>query len=268
MNARSYLFVPASRPDRFAKAIASGADAVVVDLEDAIPPDGKDAARAQLSEWMAQDAGHRVVVRINGADTEWFGQDLDLCASTCVAGVMLPKASAPSDLQRVRRAGPGRALLPMIETAAGFEQAAALARVEGVERLVFGSVDFQQDLGIAGEGEELLHFRSGLVLQSRLAGVAAPVDGVTIDIDDADRLACDAERARRLGFGGKLCIHPSQVAVVHRAFRPSEDELAWAARVVEAAEHARGAVLALDGRMVDKPVILQARTMLARALAT
>jgi citrate lyase subunit beta / citryl-CoA lyase len=268
VTARSYLFVPASQPDRFAQAVASGADVVILDLEDAIPPDGKNTARAQLAEWLAQGARFSVALRVNAAGTEWFAKDLTLCNMPAVTAVMLPKAASPAHLAEVARAAPGRALLPLIETAAGFERAAALARVAGVDRLVFGSVDFQRDLGIEGDGEELLHFRSGLVLQSRLAGLAAPVDGVAIDIDDEEGLARDATRARRLGFGAKLCIHPVQVPVVHRAFRPSEDELAWATRVVEAAEHARGAVFALDGSMVDKPVILRAHTVLARALRT
>jgi citrate lyase subunit beta/citryl-CoA lyase len=140
-----------------------------------------------------------------------------------------------------------------------------LAGAPGVERLVFGSIDFQVDLGIDGEGDELLCFRSQLVLVSRLAGIRAPVDGVSTAIDDAATLRADAERARRLGFGAKLCIHPKQVDVVDRAFLPSDAERDWARRVLDAAERAGGAVVAVDGKMVDKPVMLRAQAILDEA---
>lgn len=264
MGCRSYLFVPADRPDRFAKALASGADAVIVDLEDAVAPDAKARARAALGEWL-RHAPARVIVRINGAQSEWFADDLALVASPAVAGVMLPKSERAEDLARVAQGAPGRELLPLIETAAGFEAVRALAQAGGVARLAFGSIDFQLDLGIRGDGEELLYFRSRLVLASRLAGIDAPIDGVCAAIDDASRLEQDALRARRLGFGAKLCIHPRQVEGVNRAFSPTPDEIAWAQRVVQAAAEARGGAVALDGRMIDRPVILQAEAIVRAA---
>jgi citrate lyase subunit beta/citryl-CoA lyase len=261
MNARSYLFVPADRPERFAKALATGAGAVVIDLEDAVAPEAKQGARSTLAAWLA-DAPAPVVLRINAADTEWFDADLALCALPGVAGVMLPKAERSADLARVARAAPGRSLLPLIETALGFDRLRAITESPCVERLVFGSIDFQLDLGIAGDGEELLFFRSQLVLASRLAGIGAPVDGVSTAIDDVAALRADTSRARRLGFGAKLCIHPKQVAVVYTAFMPSDEEVAWARRVIEAAGRSQGAAVAVDGKMVDKPVILRAQAML------
>ena len=261
MNARSYLFVPADRPERFAKALASGAGAVVIDLEDAVAPEAKQGARSTLAAWLA-DAPAPVVLRINAADTEWFDADLALCALPGVAGVMLPKAERSDDLARLARAAPGRALLPLVETALGFDRLRTIAEAPCVERLVFGSIDFQLDLGIAGDGEELLFFRSQLVLASRLAGIGAPVDGVSTAIDDVESLRADTTRARRLGFGAKLCIHPKQVAVVNAAFMPSDKEMAWARRVIEAAGRSQGAAVAVDGKMVDKPVILRAQAML------
>jgi citrate lyase subunit beta/citryl-CoA lyase len=261
MSARSYLFVPADRPERFAKALASGAGAVVIDLEDAVAPGARRAARSTLAAWLA-DAPTPVVLRINAADTEWFDADLALCALRGVAGVMLPKAERRGDLARVARAAPGRSLLPLVETAVGFDRLRTIAEAPGVERLVFGSIDFQLDMGISGDGEELLLFRSQLVLASRLAGIGAPVDGVSTVIDDVDPLRADTLRARRLGFGAKLCIHPKQVAVVNAAFMPSQEEVAWARRVIEAAERSQGAAVAVDGKMVDKPVILRAQAVL------
>ncbi len=257
--ARSLLFVPGSRPDRFDKALAAGAGAVVVDLEDAVPPADKDRARAALRDWLAPQ--RPVIVRINGADTAWFPDDLALCAHPGVAAVMLPKAERAADLAEVRTAG-ARALLPLVESATGLAAARALAREPGVQRLAFGSIDFQVDLGMRDALEdELLHFRSELVLASRLAGLQAPVDGVSTAIDDAERLSEDVLRARRLGFGGKLCIHPRQVEAVERLFAPSPAERAWAQRVLDAAAAAGGAAIAVDGKMVDKPVILRAQAI-------
>ncbi|MEO8485889.1 MAG: CoA ester lyase [Betaproteobacteria bacterium] len=261
MSARTYLFVPADRPDRYEKALAAGASAVIVDLEDAVAPDAKTAAREALARWLPR-APARVLVRVNAADTGWFADDLALCGHPSVVGVVMPKAERRADLAHASAVAAGRHLYPLIETAAGFDAMRTLASATGVERLVFGSIDFQHDLDIAGDDEALLRFRSEIVLVSRLAGIRAPVDGVTIAIDDADALRADAERARRLGFGAKLCIHPRQVAIVERAFRPTGAEREWARRVVEAAQRARGAVVAVDGRMVDRPVLLRAREIL------
>ncbi|URI09936.1 CoA ester lyase [Aquincola tertiaricarbonis] len=261
--ARSYLFVPASRPERIAKALASGADAVVVDLEDAVPPEAKATARAQLQAWLEGPQAAPVVLRINGCDTQEFGDDLALCRHPQVAAVMLPKAERPEDIARV--ADTGRPVLALVETAAAIDALRAIASAPGVQRLVFGSIDFQLDLGIDGEGEELLFFRSQIVLASRLARLQPPVDGVSTALDDEALLRADSERARRLGFGAKLCIHPRQVAAVNAAFTPDAQAVQWAQRVLQAAADAGGAAVALDGRMIDKPVILRAQDILARA---
>ena len=154
--------------------------------------------------------------------------------------------------------------MALIETARGFANRDEIATHPAVQRLAFGSIEFQLDLGIAGGGEALLMFRSGLVLASRLAGLPAPLDGVTVEVADLQPVAADAARARQLGFGGKLCIHPSQVGPVNAAFSPSAAELEWAQRVVAACEAAAGAAVAVDGKMVDKPVLLRAQAILAR----
>ena len=264
MLPRSYLFVPADRPDRFAKAQASGADAVIIDLEDAVAPHAKSAARAALADWL--DAGQQpVAVRINGVDTAWFADDLALAARSGVTAVMLPKAERADDLGHVRAAVPSVALLPLIETADGIDRVREIAGATGVQRLVFGSIDLQLDLGINGDGDELLLFRSQLVLASRLAQLAPPVDGVSTVIDDQVALQSDARRARRLGFGGKLCIHPRQVATINNAFSPDASEIAWAQRIVAAAAHADGAAVAVDGKMVDRPVLLRAQALLRQS---
>lgn len=259
MIPRTYLFVPADRPERLAKALSSGTDAVIVDLEDAVAPSAKAAAREALRTWLAREEG-QVVVRINAIDTPWYADDIALCRAPAVAAVMVPKAERVADLD-----GGGKPVLVLVETAAGIDAVRELARAPRVERLVFGSIDLQLDLGIDGDDLELLLFRSQLVLASRLAGLAPPVDGVSTAFDDAGQLQADARRARRLGFGGKLCIHPKQVDAVNIAFSPSPEEIAWAQRVLEAAAKAGGAAVAVDGKMIDRPVILRAEALLRQA---
>jgi citrate lyase subunit beta / citryl-CoA lyase len=217
-----------------------------------------------VAAWLA--GARAVVLRINGAETEWFEDDLTLCSLPGVAAVMVPKAESTDQLLAVAaRTRTGVALLPQIETARGFANAAAIANCARVARLVFGSFDFQADLGIGGEDEELLYFRSQLVLVSRLAGILPPVDGVTLALDDAETLRAHTARARRLGFGGKLCIHPRQVPMVNECFRPTAEEVEWASKVVKASREAGGGAVSVDGRMVDRPVVLQAEGILCEA---
>lgn len=261
VSARSFLFVPGDRPERIAKAWGSGADNVIVDLEDAVPPRGKDAARAAL--FAALTPAAPVLVRINGADTPWFEQDLAMCHQSGVAGIVLPKAERVEDLDRVAAVvGRRRPIHALIETAAGLWNAMAIAQHAAVARLLFGSIDLQLDLGIGGDDDELDAFRSQLVLVSRLARLPAPVDGVTVTFDDPEPVRADALRARRFGFGAKLCIHPRQIAVVNAAFSPTVEELRWAERVLEAVRQSNGAAVALDGRMIDRPVVLRAEAIL------
>jgi len=275
-SARSFLFVPASRPDRYAKALASGADAVVIDLEDAVAPDAKAQARQQLADGFdalpAADRA-RVLVRINAAGTPWHADDVALVALLAqldLGGVLLPKAEAVADLtQLAASVGAGCAVLPMIESAAGLAAIDVLAACAGVTRLVFGNLDFQVDLGMAcGPDEaELQPVRLALVLAARRAGLPAPVDGITPGTGDTPQLQQDALRSRRSGFGAKLCIHPAQVAAVHAALAPTAAELDWARRVVDAGRSAGGAVFSLDGRMVDAPVLRLAERTLAAQVA-
>lgn len=260
---RSYLFVPGDRPERIVKAFSAGAEAVIADLEDAVAPDAKTAARDLLAD--ALSAEHAVYVRVNGADSAWFEDDLAVCAMPGVRGIVLPKAERVEDIARIgARLGAGMPVLALIETARGMANAESIAACPAVQRLLFGSIDFQVDLGIEGDGLELLMFRSRLVLLSRLADLDAPVDGVTAAFDDPVLTAAEAQRARREGFGGKLCIHPKQIAAVNAAFSPSTDELAWAQRVVKVASEAGGSAVALDGKMIDKPVLAKAERILRR----
>jgi citrate lyase subunit beta/citryl-CoA lyase len=259
----SYLFVPGDRPERIPKARASGADAVIADLEDAVAPGAKVTARNALAASLS--AAQLLIVRVNGVGTEWFDLDAELCRQPGVAAVALPKAESGDDIRLLAaRIGSGIPILPIIESAKGLWNLLDIAQATGVQRLLFGPIDFQLDLGMQGGAEELMAFRTQIVLASRVAGIAAPVDGPTVAIDDAAQLRDDTLRAKRLGFGGKLCIHPKQVAIVQEHFSPSAEEIAWAQRVVSAASAAQGAAIAVDGKMIDRPVLVQAEMILER----
>lgn len=251
--ARTLLFVPGNRPDRFAKAAAAGADLVVLDLEDAVAPDGKVQARAEVDAWLA--AGGAAAVRINAAGTDWFAEDLAMVRRHGCP-VMVPKAEDPVVLQEI----PGP-VIALLETARGIDSAREVCEVSTVVRVAFGSVDLAAELGVQPDDHlALAYARSRVVLASAVAGIAPPLDGVTVAVRDADALAADIEHGKRLGFTGKLCIHPSQVDAVRAGFSPSAGELDWARRVLDAAAH--GDVTVVDGRMVDKPVLDRARRLL------
>ncbi len=271
LTARSFLFVPADRTERYAKALASGADVVVIDLEDAIAHDGKDRARALLDgAWGDLAHEDRVVIRINGLDSLELADDAALCASLGPAGVMVPKAESAHSLAAFHARMGGIPLIPMIETAVGYAAVDALARADGTARLAFGNIDFQADLGMVPgpDQAELAPARFGIVVASRAAGIAAPIDGITLETGKGGEITAATHRAIRFGFAGKLCIHPDQIAPVHAAFAPSPEDAAWARRVVAAADDSKGAAIRVDGRMVDRAVILLAERVLALASQT
>jgi len=257
--ARSLLFVPGDRPERFSKAAATEASRVVLDLEDAVAPSAKSDAREAIGAWLAQ--GHPAMVRINAMDTPWFSEDLALLRRYPHAGVMLPKADAAT-MAHTLQALPGQENVALLETVAGYMTLSALAAVPGLQRIAFGSIDFATESGIADEGDALTSVRVHIVLTSLHAGLAAPIDGVSVEFNDEGVMQANALRARTLGFGGKLCIHPRQVGPVNAAYVSSPAELAWAHRVMDAAARSDGAACAVDGKMVDKPVITRAQQIL------
>jgi citrate lyase subunit beta/citryl-CoA lyase len=266
---RTYLFVPGNRPERFAKAFASGADAIVLDLEDAVAPVAKNEAREAVARWSREAAEAdraRVVVRINDGHSSAIVDDLRLLRHAGITGVMLPKAESAAQVSEVCAAVPGARVLALIESACGVAQATGVACAQGVVRLVFGTLDyaFDLDLDISDGAEGLSHAASVLAIASRVAGLAAPVAGVTPQVDDEQRLLSDLAWARRHGFGAKLCIHPRQVAPIHAALAPSAQAIDWARRVL-AADAASPGAAQLDGRMIDRPVVLQAQRTVQRA---
>ncbi len=272
---QTVLFVPADRPEMLAKAQRLGADALLIDLEDAVAVEAKAAARERLAELLrdVRLAGRSAVcVRVNALG-EGAEEDLAALAGCPLDAVGLPKASAPAQLTQVRaaideRLGEPVALMPQVESAAGVLAAPELVRVPGVDAIAFGGEDFCVDLGVSRSEDslELLAPRALLALHACAARLPA-IDTVWTALADEEGLLREARTARQLGFAGKLLIHPAQIEPVRRVFRPSEDELDWARRVLSTRAHEREevGVHVIDGKMVDAPVLAQAERILARA---
>lgn len=269
---RSVLFVPGGRPDMIAKVGRSAPDGVVLDLEDAVAPGDKDAARATVVAALeVLDVDALVLVRVNPAGSAWFADDVAAVAGTRADGIMLPKLERSIELVELRSQlearGRGDAVIVGgLESAAGVADARSLLSVGATVGLVaayFGAEDYVADLGgrRTAAGHEVLYARSQVVLASRLAGVAA-LDQVVTAVRDDDAFRRDAAQARNLGYLGKLCIHPAQVPLAREAFSPTEAELAHARAVVEASARGVGMV---DGQMVDDVHVRMARAVLARA---
>lgn len=259
----SYLFAPATRLDRVLKAAAGAAGAVIVDLEDAVAVDTKDAARDGLADLQPP---RPLLVRVNARSTPFHDDDIAAArALPWLAGVVVPKVEAGDDVAAVAAAlSRPVPILAIVESARGIQRVDRIAAA-GVDRLLFGTVDYLADIRATDGAAAGAYPRSRLVVASAAAGIASPVDGPTLVFDDAGIVAADAHAARAAGFGGKLCIHPAQVPVVNEAFAPTAAELAWATRVVEEEARTGEGVFTIDGKMVDVPVIAEARRLLGLA---
>src|SRR5690554_870886 len=263
---RSVLFVPGSRPERFAKALAAGADAVIIDLEDAVEQQYKDDARKHIREFAAATPDATFLVRINDATTPWFEDDLALCASLdSVATIVLPKAETSAQVKQTVQTG--KAALPIVESPRGVLALAELAATENVSRLSFGSLDLMLELGTTPDTPAahtmLEHVRCQILLHSAAHGLAQPLDGGFPDFRDVPGLQKHALHIKHMGFAGMLCIHPAQISPIHEAFMPSPQEQEWARRVIEIADRTGSSAFQVDGKMVDVPVIQRARQILA-----
>lgn len=260
------LFTPGDRFERFDKGWAASTGRLILDLEDAVTPERKPAAREAVLRWLLE-TGQEPLLRVNAADTPHQAEDLDALGGSRVAGVIVPKVNTPGDLEAPRAAWPAAPLFPLIETAQGLEHATEIASAPGVAQLLLGALDLHADCGIDYPHPALLeHARLRLVLASRCAGIAAPIDSPHPAVRELDEVAKDAQSSARLGFAGKLCIHPGQIASVAEAFRPSDEQLQWAREVIAAVQDGAGAVQ-VRGRMVDAPVIAWAKALLGRTLA-
>jgi citrate lyase subunit beta / citryl-CoA lyase len=270
---RTFLFLPADRLARLDKALASGAHMVILDLEDAVAPATKESARAALGAlWLQMDEAvrARIAIRINATATPWHAKDAQLLrqiSSQGLGGVMLAKTESVAQLGAMAQQCAGTALFPLVESAKGFAALDLIARAPGVARIVFGHLDFQVDLGMqCGPDErELDAVRFQFVCASRQAGLPGPVDGVTTQLKDPAQLAHDAQRSRRFGFTGKLCIHPDQVGAVNAAMGPTASQAEWAQRVLDAAGEQNAGAFQFEGAMVDAPVLARARSYLQLA---
>lgn len=259
--ARSALFVPGDRPERFDKAASSGADVVILDLEDAVAADRKQAARRQIRAWL--DSGGRATVRVNGpTGAEWEADCQAIGGAAGLLAVIVPMAEEPATLTELNRVL-GVPVIALVETARGVLAAARIAEAPGVVRLGVGHLDLAADLGSGTGREAMISARSAVVLASRAAGLPGPLDGVTTTLDDPAVCADDARYAASLGFAGKLAIHPRQVPVINAAFAPSGEELAWAREVLAASSG--GGAVRVQGQMVDAPVVARAEQLIARA---
>lgn len=267
---RSFLFVPASRPERINKALASGADAVIVDLEDAVEEAAKPQARLNLLQYFSQNPSAQVYLRINSIqDTDNYQADLELCGYPQVIGVFLPKAEHVEPINALFKLI-NKPLILIIETALGVHQVTDLAQANGVQQLSFGALDLALDLGfrMGTPGAQQLcdQVRYALLVASCLGGIAAPIDAVYPCISDEQGLCKQARDAADMGFSGVLAIHPKQIKDIHQAFAPSVEEIEWAQQVLALyAEHEKG-VFMLNGEMIDAPVIAKARGIAIHAI--
>ena len=254
------LFVPATRLDRLVKAAASGADAIIVDLEDAVEPSEK--AQARLALESVEFPALPIILRINACDTEWYADDVKTARNLNLCAVMLPKAEDAAQLAKLHRTlGEAVEIIALVETVRGVGNLDEICGSTDVKRIAFGSVDFAADLGCAHTPESLGFARAQILFASRLAGLVAPLDGVTTSVSEAVIAQDDARRAAELGFGGKLCIHPNQIKPVRAGFAPTQAEVDWARKVLASDDAGASKV---DGMMIDAPVRLRAAQIIRR----
>lgn len=256
------LFVPANRPDRIAKALGASTDTVIVDLEDAVPADDKDVARSHLEQSLAPESTRSIWLRINAPGTVWHESDVSHAASLPVSAIMVAKSEDADVLQAIRKTlTPSQLLIALVESAKGVQNCEAIAAAS--DRMAFGSIDFALDIGSDHARDALSFARSRLVIAARAARQPAPLDGVTTAVGDTSLIADDAAYARSMGFGGKLLIHPGQIAPARAGFQPQPAELDWARRIVANSKDSGAA--AIDGEMIDAPVLQRAQAILERA---
>lgn len=268
---RSLLFVPAVRPDRYPKALATGADAVCIDLEDGVAFGSKDEARESALEFFLERVSTRaeVSLRINDPKTELGQRDLDAVKQSGIRpdALMLPKCEGPDEIRSVENTLsdilPNLPLIVMAETARGVVAADTIATATpNVTALFFGAIDYAADVGCAVEWDAVLFARSRVVLAAAMAGVS-PIDSPFMDVPALDMLSEECKRSKALGFVGKMAIHPTQIKTIHQAFSPTADDLAWARKIVSAYDRNGGGVLLVDGKLIERPVIATAKRILA-----
>ena len=269
---KSYLFVPGNRPERIEKALNSSADAVIIDLEDAVAIEKKREARQLVYNVITKvtPTPKKIYVRVNDIHSPFWEEDVRFTVGHPFSGIVLPKTESAEAVQKLaHELKDGQTIIPLIETAKGITLAYEIASSSKVIRLAFGAMDYCLDLGIAvGTNEQVLHYpRSALVVASRSAGIQPPIDTVYVDIQDIEGLKKETMLAKQLGMFAKLCIHPDQLDIVNRIFTPSDKEIEWAKKVISAFEKAEQqglGVIHLNGKMIDYSSYKQARLVMQR----
>ena len=285
---RTALFVPGNRLERVDKALATEADAVIIDLEDAVPSSQKDQARSDVAQKLKNTPGQKIIVRVNGLDTPEFARDLKAVVGPNLSGLLVPKFEGSSEVALINEAllkaeaavGLQAGIVPVIalvETAKGVENISKIAAGQTeparLYTVAFGAADYSLDLGIelTMSGDELSYARSRLPIACRAHDLAPPIDTpFMIDLKDIPALKADTVRAKQLGFMGKLCIHPNQIEPVNAIFSPGPNEIAQAEKIIQAYEEseAKGlGAIQVDGKFVDLPVVERARRTLRLASA-
>lgn len=268
-SARSLLFVPGNRPERYHKAISSGADSVCIDLEDAVAPHQKDIARrALLQELSSGKLNGNIGIRINPVDSRDGLFDLNLLVQMSDLGrlpdfILLPKATSSSHVEMISSiVAPGKAgIIPLIESSRGLNACHELAQAEGVVALMFGGADFSVDIRAKFVWNALVFARQKIVAAAALGKIPA-IDVPFIHVDDPAGLARETSQCIESGFSCKAAIHPAQIRIIHDAFAPTEEELAYANRVMKAMNEANGGAIVVDGKLVDAPIVESARRVL------
>ncbi len=265
--AKAFLFVPANRPERFIKALETGAH-IIVDLEDAVGLIDKPAARQSIIQHLVplfEKFGDRILLRMNSLSTDQASLDLDLIKTLPLKALIHPKTESSEQLDLISTyLSSDSYIIPMIESAKGIDQLRSIASHPKTIRLTLGNIDLQADLGLRCDSNEseLQGLRFQMTVLSRLFDLAPPIDGVTVDLQNEAQLLADLQRARGIGFLGKLCLHPKQIPTTLQFFQPSQDEVLRAQSIVEAFEKAQGGAVQLDGKMIDRPVFLLAQRLL------
>ena len=264
---KTWLFVPASKIERVPKAFASGADAVIVDLEDAVAAADKAQARQALLDYYASAAYQPVWVRINQAGSDEFAKDMQICVQMPnLAGIILPKAEHKHDLEKVHTQT-NLPVIALVESALGLHQLNDMAQANGLYGFSYGFLDLCNDVGVqvgtAAADIFANQLRYQLLIVSKVYGLSAPVDTIYPDFNDTDGLASRVQLWSQMGLSGMLCIHPKQVTVVHESLAPTQAELDFAKKVVEEYQSSGKAVFQIEGQMVDMPVIKRCQQLLA-----
>lgn len=275
-GAQTFLFVPGDRPERFAKAMAAGADVVIIDLEDAVAAGQHQTALDAVVEALT-GSEIRALVRVHPTGDSLHARELDVLMGgptsdnagvplTGLLGLVVAKADDPAALRELRdRVSPELAVIPLIESAQGMVLSLEIAQIPGVTRLAFGAVDYTLDIGARPEPEFLASARSQLVLVSRVASIAAPLDSPPTEILDLEVVAAGAARARGYGFGGALAIHPAQLSALRTGFAPTSAEVEWAREVLAAEDRDGAGAGQVRGQLVDRPVFDRARAIIRKS---